>query len=268
MDFDDSSYKENENDTKKSPENKNSSNENICKTLSVQIQKATPLQEIKQNFNKSLRITRQNAMDEVESMLDQTLPLNTSTSISLKENTNDTDLNILNDKLQNQSISSTEETDEQRKTTRILRNRTITSTDTPKLKRRSSRKMSINVQETEHKETVTPIDKRKRRSRFKLNTNERNDIELLCSNCDDISLDKSKDKRKSTKSVKFSEKEYSDETNKPILPLTPYVKRSKSSKSRSRSNSIHVEIPTLEMEEKPLQRVTRRSQNKKLLSSI
>ncbi|KOX68337.1 hypothetical protein WN51_07075 [Melipona quadrifasciata] len=157
---------------------------------------------------------------------------------------------------------------EQHETTRILRNRTITSTDTPKLKRRSSRKMSINVQETEHKETVTPIDKRKRRSRFKLNTNERNDIELLCRNCDDISLDKSKDKRKSTKSVKFSEKEYSDETNKPILPLTPYIKRSKSSKSRSRSNSIHVEISTSEMEEKPLQRVTRRSQNKKLLSPI
>ncbi|CAD1469221.1 unnamed protein product, partial [Heterotrigona itama] len=234
LNFDDSSCKENEDDTKKSLENKNSTNENICKTVSIQIQ----------NSNKSLRrITRQNAID---SMLDQTLPLNTSTSVSLKKDTSDIDLNILNDKLQKQSISSTEETDEQNETTRILRNRTIISTDTPRLKRRSSRKMSVNVQEIEHKETETPIDKRKRRSRFKLNTNERNDIELLCHNCDDISLDKSKNKRKSTRSVKFSEKEYSDGTNKPTLPLTPHVK----SKSRSRSNSICVEIPTLEIQEK------------------
>ena len=194
LNFDDSSYKENDDDTKKSPENKNTTDENICKTLSIQIQ----------NSNKSLRrITRQNAIDKADSILDQTLSLNTSTSISLKENTNDIDLNILNDKLQKQSISSTEETDEQNETMRILRNRTIISTDTPKLKRRSSRKMSIKVQETEHKETETPIDKRKRRSRFKLNTNEKNDIELLCRNCDDISLDKS-NKRKSTRSVKFS----------------------------------------------------------------
>ena len=199
LDFDDSSYKESEDDNK-SPENKNS-NEDICKT-SIQVQKAIPLQEIKQNSNKSLRrITRQNVIDET---LDQTFPSNTSTSISFKENIDDIDSNTLNDKLQKQSINSTEGTNEQNETTRILRNRTIISTDTPRLKRRSSRKMSVNVLETENKKTETPIDKRKRRSRFKLNTNERNDIELLCYNCDDISLDKSKDKRKSTKSVKFS----------------------------------------------------------------
>ncbi|XP_003400142.2 disks large-associated protein 5 [Bombus terrestris] len=244
---------------KKSLGSRNSANRNIHKIPIISIEKATPLQEANKSCNTPFRkITRQNAVDEDESVLNGTFTLNKTN----EETSDDIDLSTLNDKLKKYSISSNEETNEQIDNVRILRNRIVTSTETPTPRRRSSRKVSVNIQETEHKENETPIDRRRRKSRFKLNSsnNEKTNIELLCYSCNDICLDKSSDKRRSTKSVKFSgiEKECS-RTNKPTQPVTPHVK-----KSKRKSRSMSMETSSLGTEEKPPQRISRRSQNKKL----
>ena len=244
---------------KKSLGSRNSANRNIHKIPIISIEKATPLQEANKSCNTPFRkITRQNAVDEDESVLNGTFTLNKTN----EETSDNIDLSTLNDKLKKYSISSNEETNEQIDNVRILRNRIVTSTETPTPRRRSSRKVSVNIQETEHKENETPIDRRRRKSRFKLNSsnNEKTNIELLCYSCNDICLDKSSDKRRSTKSVKFSgiEKECS-RTNKPTQPVTPHVK-----KSKCKSRSMSMETSSLGTEEKPPQRISRRSQNKKL----
>ncbi|XP_012248514.1 disks large-associated protein 5 [Bombus impatiens] len=262
--FDDSDSDEddfdNEDKIKKSLGSRNSADRNIHKIPIIRVEKATPLQEVNKRFNTPFRkITRQNAVDEDESVLDGTFTLDKTN----KETSDDIDSSTLNDKLKKYSISSNEETNDQTDNVRILRNRIVTSTGTPMPRRRSSRRVSGNIQETEYKENETPMDRRRRKSRFKINAsnNEKTNIELLCYSCNDISLDKSSDKRRSTRSVKFSgiEKECSNRTNKPIQPLTPHVK-----KSKRKSRSMSMETSGLGIEEKSSQRISRRSQNKKL----
>lgn len=205
--FDDTNFNDSLNDTKKNSKNKNSISKNIDGTLSsINIETLTPLQEQK-NVNKiSKKIIKQNAIDnENDAILNQTFDTNISSTPS-KEIIDDKDLNILNEKLEkNVCISSTEEIDEHNGSVRVLRNRIVTSTDTPRAKRRSSKKMSINEQELEHKENETPLERRTRRSRININTGERRNIELVCHSCNDNKhLEKNNDKRKSTRSVKFS----------------------------------------------------------------
>ncbi|XP_033349935.1 disks large-associated protein 5-like [Bombus vosnesenskii] len=262
--FDDSNSDEddfdNEDKIKKSLGSRNSADRNIHKIPIIRVEKATPLQEVNKRFNTPFRkITRQNAVDEDESVLDGTFTLDKTN----KETSDDIDLSTLNDKLKKYSISSNEETNDQTDNVRILRNRIVTSTGTPMPRRRSSRRVSGNIQETEYKKNETPMDRRRRKSRFKLNAsnNEKTNIELLCYSCNDICLDKSSDKRRSTRSVKFSgiEKECSNRTNKPTQPLTPHVK-----KSKRKSRSMSMETSSLGIEEKSSQRISRRSQNKKL----
>ncbi|XP_033185998.2 uncharacterized protein LOC117154809 [Bombus vancouverensis nearcticus] len=262
--FDDSNSDEddfdNEDKIKKSLGSRNSADRNIHKIPIIRVEKATPLQEVNKRFNTPFRkITRQNAVDEDESVLDGTFTLDKTN----KETSDDIDLSTSNDKLKKYSISSNEETNDQTDNVRILRNRIVTSTGTPMPRRRSSRRVSGNIQETEYKENETPMDRRRRKSRFKINAsnNEKTNIELLCYSCNDICLDKSSDKRRSTRSVKFSgiEKECSNRTNKPTQPLTPHVK-----KSKRKSRSMSMETSSLGIEEKSSQRISRRSQNKKL----
>ncbi|XP_006614557.1 disks large-associated protein 5-like isoform X1 [Apis dorsata] len=261
--FDDTNFNDSLNDVKKDSENKNSISKSIDGTLPSNIETLTPLQEQK-NVNKtSKKIIKQNAIDnENDVILNQTLTLDTNiNSISSTEIIDDRDLNILNEKLEkNVCISNKEEINEHNGSIRVLRNRIVTSTDTPRAKRRSSKKMLINEQELEHKENETPLERRTRRSRVNINTGERRNIELVCYSCNDNEhLEKSNDKRKSTRSVKFSDKESNDGTNKSILPLTPHVRRSKNRNGRS---TLLEDSISLEIEEKPPQRV-RRSQNKK-----
>lgn len=262
--FDDTNFNDSLNDAKKDSENKNSINKNIDGTLSsINIEAFTPLQEQKNVDKTSKKIIKQNAIDnENDVILNQTLTLNTNiNSTPSKEIIDDKDLNILNEKLEkNVCISNKEEIDEHNGSVRILRNRIVTSTDTPRAKRRSSKKISINEQELEYKENETPVERRTRRSRVNINTGERRNIELVCYSCNDNKhLEKSNDKRKSTRSVKFSDKESNDGTNKSILPLTPHVRRSK---NRNKRSTLLEDSNSLEIEEKPPQRV-RRSQNKK-----
>lgn len=207
--FDDTNFNDSLNDAKKDSENKNSINKNIDGTLSsINIEAFTPLQEQKNVDKTSKKIIKQNAIDnENDVILNQTLTLNTNiNSTPSKEIIDDKDLNILNEKLEkNVCISNKEEIDEHNGSVRILRNRIVTSTDTPRTKRRSSKKISINEQELEYKENETPVERRTRRSRVNINTGERRNIELVCYSCNDNKhLEKSNDKRKSTRSVKFS----------------------------------------------------------------
>ncbi|XP_028525639.1 disks large-associated protein 5-like isoform X2 [Apis cerana] len=257
--FDDTNFNDSLNDVKKDSENKS-----IDGTLSsINIGALTPLQEQKNVNETSKKIIKQNAIDnENDVILNETLTLNTNiNSTPSKEIIDDKDLNILNEKLEkNVCITNKEEIDEHNGSIRVLRNRIVTSTDTPRAKRRSSKKISINEQELEYKENETPLERRIRRSRVNINTGERRNIELVCYSCNDNKhLEKSNDKRKSTRSVKFSDKESNDGTNKSILPLTPHVRRSKNKNKRS---TLLEDSISLEIEEKPPQRV-RRSQNKK-----
>ncbi|XP_017757733.1 PREDICTED: uncharacterized protein LOC108549033 [Eufriesea mexicana] len=129
--------------------------------------------------------------------------------------------NILKEKVEkNVDTSNKEDMEEHNSATKVLRNRIVTSTDTPITKKRSFRKLDINLKELEHKENKTPLEKRKTRTILKrdIKNNEKTDIDNFDNN---ISSNKTSGMRRSTR-----KKEHSDcETYKETLLMTPYARK-------------------------------------------
>ncbi|KOC62968.1 Disks large-associated protein 5 [Habropoda laboriosa] len=119
--------------------------------------------------------------------------------------------------------------------TRVLRNRTVIVLDTPTVRRKSLKEVSTSIQELEHKENKTPSERRRRKSSFKGSINDKEKMDLYSWN-DNMSLEESNVRRRSTRSVKFLEKECSGWE----LPMTPHVGRSRA-QSSDRKRSIVTE---------------------------
>lgn len=198
--FNDSNSDEYEDDIRQELELKVKIKNNTNNITCMQTQTSISLQELNKSICKPQKknITAQTNMNENDIILNQTLPLNINTSTPCKKN--DMYLNILKEK--HISVSDKEESPKNNKYIRVLRNRSI-SIDTPIVKKKSFKKES-NVQKQECKENETHLDRRKRRSYFKNNIsdNEKTDI----NNCvhDVICLEEKDNKRRSTRSVKFS----------------------------------------------------------------
>ncbi|XP_017796957.1 PREDICTED: uncharacterized protein LOC108578186 [Habropoda laboriosa] len=219
---------------------------------------ALPRSELVKNLStpsprRSLR--RQNTFDESDEILHKTSPL--------KEIADDTNLNTLKKELQKHvSISKKQEIMEQDESIRVLRNRTVTAIGTPIAKRKALKEMSTAIQESEHKENK-PLSGRRRKSFIKGSINEEEKMNLH-SLIDNKSLEERNARRRCTRNVKFLESEYSDcETSKPVLPITPHIRRSRAQSSDRKTRSIITEdLISWETPEKPSKRI-RRSQNKK-----
>lgn len=198
--FNDSNSDEYEDDMRQELELKVKIKNNTNNITCMQTQTSIPLQKLNKSICKPQKknITAQTNMNENDIILNQTLPLSINTSTPCKKN--DMYLNILKEK--HISVSDKEESPKNNKYIRVLRNRSI-SIDTPIVKKKSFKKES-NVQKQECKENETHLDRRKRRSYFKNNIsdNEKTDI----NNCvhDVIYLEEKDNKRRSTRSVKFS----------------------------------------------------------------
>ncbi|XP_017792569.1 PREDICTED: disks large-associated protein 5-like [Habropoda laboriosa] len=107
--------------------------------------------------------------------------------------------------------------------------------DTPTVRRKSLKEVSTSIQELEHKENKTPSERRRRKSSFKGSINDKEKMDLYSWN-DNMSLEESNVRRRSTRSVKFLEKECSGWE----LPMTPHVGRSRA-QSSDRKRSIVTE---------------------------
>ncbi|XP_071867731.1 uncharacterized protein [Bombus fervidus] len=205
-----------------------------------------------QELNKSLgtpqeRSTRKQNFVDKNAIPNQTLPFNRNISTPIKENKDVKTVNTLKQKhtpnYDKKEINNSDES------IRILRNRTITSMDTPIPKRRSFSKMSMDTEEQEHKENESPLKKKRRTSSFRINVD----------NNEKMNIDESNNnKGRSIKNVKFSGKEYSAERNRPTLSMTSRVQRCKihSNKYIPIEDSI-----SLEMQKKTPERI-RRSKGK------
>nr|XP_034189843.1 uncharacterized protein LOC117608589 [Osmia lignaria]XP_034189844.1 uncharacterized protein LOC117608589 [Osmia lignaria] len=142
---------------------------------------------------------------------------------------------------------------------RVLRNRIITSANTP-TPSKSSRKMSIDVFESEYNKNKTPSVKT-RRSSAKITAENKGKEDLQ------NSLNVNGDKRRSRRSVKFSEKVNNDSVlNKSTLPMTPHVRRSRA-KNNKEKISTSPYLTSWEISEKPPARV-KRSRSKRMGSLI
>ncbi|KOC58782.1 hypothetical protein WH47_00029 [Habropoda laboriosa] len=86
--------------------------------------------------------------------------------------------------------------------TRVLRNRTVIVLDTPTARRKSLKEVSTSIQELKHKENKTPSERRRRKSSFKGSINDKEKMDLYSWN-DNMSLEESNVRRRSTRSVKF-----------------------------------------------------------------
>ncbi|XP_031365725.1 guanylate kinase-associated protein mars-like [Apis dorsata] len=260
--FNDSNSDEYENDIRQELELKVKIKNNTNNITCMQTQTSISLQELNESICKPQKknITAQTNMNENDIILNQikqTLPLNINTSTPYKKDKDDIYLNILKEK--HISVSDKEENPQNNECIRVLRNRSI-SIDTSIVKKKSFKKESTNVQKQECKENETHLDRRKRRSYFKnnINDNEKTDINNYIH---DVCLEEKDNKRRSTRSVKFSEIEKEqNKINKSILPVTSYIKKRKiSSKTNEKKNTL-VENSS-EISKK--QRI-RRSQNKKI----
>lgn len=203
--FNDSNSDEYEDDIRQELELKVKIKNNTNNITCMQTQTLIPLQELNKNICKSQKknITAQTNMNENDIILNQTLPLNINTSTPCKKNRDDIYLNILKEK--HISVSDKKENPQNNKCIRVLRNRSI-SIDSSIDKKKSFKKQSTNVQKQEYKENETHLDRRKRRNYFKnnINDNEKTDI-LRTNNCvHDVCLEEKDNKRRSTRSVKFS----------------------------------------------------------------
>lgn len=203
--FNDSNSDEYEDDIRQELELKVKIKNNTNNITCMQTQTLIPLQELNKNICKSQKknITAQTNMNENDIILNQTLPLNINTSTPCKKDRDDIYLNILKEK--HISVSDKKENPQNNKCIRVLRNRSI-SIDSSIDKKKSFKKESTNVQKQEYKENETHLDRRKRRNYFKnnINDNEKTDI-LRTNNCvHDVCLEEKDNKRRSTRSVKFS----------------------------------------------------------------
>nr|XP_012135466.1 PREDICTED: disks large-associated protein 5-like [Megachile rotundata] len=209
--------------------------------------------------NNSLK--SRNIVDENNKQSDKNMVLYVSLT-QLEKSVEHTGISSLKQKWQKRSsVDEKESASKDTENIKILRNRIITSADTPKLDR-SSRKLSINVQETKRKENKSP--KKTRRSAKVEDTEEKN----LWESVNKMSLNESTDKRKSRRSVKFSERNYTGGIlSKPTLPMTPYIRRSKG-KSLDKKKSLTTEdLISWETPQQPPKRV-RKSRSKKIESLI
>ncbi|KOC58847.1 Disks large-associated protein 5 [Habropoda laboriosa] len=154
---------------------------------------------------------------------------------------NDTNLNTLKKELQkHDSLRNKQEIMEQDESIRVLRNRTVTAIGTPIAKRKGLKEMSTAIQESEHKENK-PLSGRRRKSFIKGSINEEEKMNLH-SLIDNKSLEERNARRRCTRNVKFLESEYSDcETSKPVLPITPHIRRSRAQSSDRKTRSIITE---------------------------
>ncbi|XP_076183703.1 uncharacterized protein LOC143155166 isoform X2 [Ptiloglossa arizonensis] len=235
LNFVDNSFDESENvfDVNKHSEANNLKNRNTNKVPSLQLQFATPLQESVSNSNSNtpLRrriLRRQSNVRENDEVPDESF--NNTVFLPLKEITDDTDTNTLKQEYQKQiSINDKEEIVDKDESIRVLRNRSIISVNTPKHKK-TPRKISINVKESEHKENKTPPGTRKKSSlKVTIKDDEKINSKInLPDAIENMNLDgKSGKRRSSRRSVKFSGEENNCIENKPVLPMTPHVTRSK-----------------------------------------
>ncbi|XP_076756075.1 uncharacterized protein LOC143426472 [Xylocopa sonorina] len=226
--FDDSSD-ECENSIKQKSILKNSTN----KIMSDEMQMEIPLQESNKNVNTPIRknIRRQNAVDVDEEILDLPAPFIKVTS-STPHNKLKKDNNLNTSKEEHVSINEKVVSNEYDESIRVLRNRIITPTSKPKTRR--SRK-SVSVQEPEHKENKISSERRPRRSAIKVNINVKEGTNLHSSA---NNTEGNISRRRSTRSIKFSEEEYSDAMDKPTLPMTPHIRRSKIHFNQEESTAV------------------------------
>ncbi|CAK9826351.1 Disks large-associated protein 5 [Anthophora retusa] len=242
--FDDDRSEESEEDIGH-VESKNSTIKDISNTPTVPVKSVTPTPR------RSLR--RQNAFSESIEILHETSPL--------KEIADDADIKK---RLQKHvSTSDKQEISENDESIRVLRNRTITVLDTPTSKRKSLKGVSTDIQELEHKENKTPSERRRRKSSFKVTTNDNGKLDLH-SSIGNLSLEESNVRRRSAKSVKFLGKEPGGfEVNKSTLPMTPYARRSRARYSDRKRSTVAEDLISWETPEKLPQRI-RKSQSKKV----
>ena len=136
------------------------------KITSVHAQAAIPLQESNKNFNIPQRrsMRKQNSQDENSVTLHQSMSLDINTS-TIKKDKSILNLNTLSQK--HILISNKNEISNCDESIKVLRNRTITSMDTPINKRKSYRK--VYPQKIEYKENKSPLEKKTRKNSFKIN---------------------------------------------------------------------------------------------------
>ncbi|OAD56738.1 Disks large-associated protein 5 [Eufriesea mexicana] len=243
--FDDSSD-ENDDGTNQNLKLNNSTN-NDTTTTYMQTQATTPLAESDKKLNALQRrsIKRQNAVDEDSMIVNQTRFLSINSSTPFKKVKGDTDLNI--SKQEHFSANNKEDTSKQGESMKILRNRIIIPTEIPMAKRRSVKNVSVSMKKGEQVNT-TPCEGTKKESSFKVNiySSERVNVNNSFDN-----LQESSKKRRFGRSVKFLEKADSGLINKPTLPMTPHVRRSrKSSIMKEKSNEFIEDPIPLEIQEK------------------
>ncbi|CAK9818799.1 Guanylate kinase-associated protein mars [Anthophora plagiata] len=227
-------------------ESKNSTVKDISNTPTVPVKSVTPAPR------RSLR--RQNAFSESDEILHETSPL--------KEIADDA--NIKKRLQKHVSISDKQEISENDESIRVLRNRTIAVLDTPMSKRKSLKGVSTDVQELEHKENKTPSERGKRKSSFKVTTNDNGKMDLH-SSIGNMSLEESNVRRRSAKNVKFLGKEPGGfEVSKSTLPMTPYARRSRARYSDRKRSTVTEDLISWETPEKLPQRI-RKSQSKKVV---
>lgn len=205
------------------------------KITSVQAQTAIPLQESNKDFNISQRrsMRKQNSQNENGVTLDQNMSLNISTSIPIKKDKSILNLNTLSQK--HVPTSNKNEINSCDESIKVLRNRTIISMDTPINKRKSYRKVYAQETELKHKENESPLEKKTRKSSFKININ----------NCEKMDIDENNSsKKRSIGNIKFLENENYEERNRSTLPRTPPAKRCKTyfNKFILKENSVSSEI--------------------------
>ncbi|XP_029040026.2 uncharacterized protein LOC114874683 [Osmia bicornis bicornis] len=170
-----------------------------------------------------------------------------------------TDLNESKERSQNRMSIYNKERNEHNESIRVLRNRIITSANTP-TPSKSPRKMSIDVFESEYNKNKTPSVKTRRNS-AKITAENKGKEDLQ------NSLNVNGDKRRSRRSVKFSEKVNNDSVlNKSTLPMTPHVRRSRT-KNNKKKISTSPDLTSWEISEKPPARV-KRSRSRRMGSLI
>ncbi|KZC06552.1 PREDICTED: uncharacterized protein LOC107194769 [Dufourea novaeangliae] len=222
--FDDDSFEDSVNifDMNKHCEVKKSTKDSVKKQPSIKVTTATPLQEHSSPSNSSRRRTlrRQNAIDESVGSHKSIVA-----STPFKENADNADQSI-----------------------RILRNRAITPTNTSKQKSRFSRKLSISVPESDHKENI-------------------NSEINICDAIGNVSLHEKSEKRKSRRSVKFSGEKCSICIEKVVFPMTPHTKRNKTQLSEEEKNIATQDSTSHETSETPPERI-RRLRNRKTITMV
>ncbi|XP_076285241.1 uncharacterized protein LOC143211438 [Lasioglossum baleicum] len=208
--------------------------ESISDTINVtpvEIQGATSLEPSTLCDNSisplpSRRLRRQTALDISDVMLNIVSPPSSN--------------GIVNDVNVTQSLDSEEETHGYNKSVRVLRNRSITSSNIPTPRRRT-KQMSANKQETEYKENI----------------NSKDDL----SNDISTSSNGKRKTKKSEKSITFSEVVCNTHREKTAFPITPHVRSSKtqSSDKKRRTTSANSELTTSSVAQRVRRTPTRKS---------